>query len=201
MVPNLRIRCAHPFAQTREEPMRAAPFAIVSAALALTSCMSGGMGSGSSSSMQSSGSSATALVVDGSGRQLGTLTVMDMSGGIMTTGTLRGLPAGTHGIHLHAVGSCVAPFTSAGAHWNPTTRLHGFENPQGPHYGDMPNIVADADGVATVNVTTRGGMLRGTGGALDTDGLSVVVHATADDYRTDPSGNSGARIACGVVMP
>jgi Cu-Zn family superoxide dismutase len=77
--------------------------------------------------------------------------------------------------------------------------MHGTLNPQGPHMGDMPNINVASDGSATVSVMTPGGTLRGTGGLLDSDGAAVVIHAQVDDYRTDPSGNSGARIACGVV--
>jgi len=116
-----------------------------------------------------------------------------------TTGTLRGLTPGVHGIHIHAVGRCEPPFQTAGGHWNPLMRKHGVENPDGPHAGDMQNIVVGSDGTATVSVTTPMGTLRGANGLLDTDGASVVVHAAADDYKTDPSGNSGARVACGVV--
>ena len=108
---------------------------------------------------------------------------------------------GTHGIHVHAVGRCDPPgFESAGPHWNPMSRQHGTLNPQGPHMGDMMNITVAMDGSATVNVMTQGGTLRGVDRLLDADGAAVVIHASADDYRTDPSGNSGARIACGVVQ-
>ncbi|MDB4880702.1 MAG: superoxide dismutase family protein [Gemmatimonadetes bacterium] len=181
--------------------MRAVPFAFVSlvSLVSLAACTPAAMSSGDPSTMRGGAGSASALVRDAGGRQLGTLTVAEMPGGLHTTGTLSGLPAGTHGIHLHAVGRCEPPFTTAGPHWNPTTRLHGFENPQGHHLGDMPNIVARADGSATVDVMTRGGTLRGAAAAMDADGLSVVVHASPDDYRTDPSGSSGARIACGEV--
>lgn len=148
------------------------------------------------------GPNVAALVRDSAGRELGTLTVVETANGLTTVGTLRGLPPGAHGIHIHMVGQCDGPaFASAGAHWNPTSRMHGFDNPQGPHMGDMRNIMVGADSIATVNTTTPGGTLRGTTGVLDTDGASVVVHAAADDYATDPSGNSGARIACGVLMP
>lgn len=182
--------------------MRAVPLAAV-ALLSLAACTPAPATSGGpavmSGAMGASAGNASATVRDAGGRQLGTLTVMEMGGGLHLTGRLTGLPAGTHGIHLHAVGRCEAPFTSAGPHWNPASRRHGFENPEGPHAGDMPNIVAAPDGSAPVNVMTRGGTLRGESGALDADGLSVVVHAAADDYRTDPSGNSGDRIACGVI--
>ena len=138
---------------------------------------------------------------DASGQDLGTLTLTNRPGGLGLTGVVRGLPPGTHGIHVHAVGRCDPPgFESAGPHWNPMSRQHGTLNPQGPHMGDMMNITVAMDGSATVNVMTQGGTLRGVDRLLDADGAAVVIHASADDYRTDPSGNSGARIACGVVQ-
>jgi superoxide dismutase, Cu-Zn family len=136
---------------------------------------------------------------DAAGRELGTLTLATQQGGLMLTGRLQGLPPGTHGIHLHQTGRCEPPFQSAGAHWNPMNRRHGTLNPEGPHLGDMPNLVVAGDGSATVSVMTSGGTLSGAGALLDGDGAAVVIHAGADDYRTDPSGNSGDRIACGVV--
>ena len=142
-----------------------------------------------------------ARMVDRSGRELGTLRLVDHPGSIGVTGRLSGLPQGTLAIHLHETGACDPPgFTSAGGHWNPQNRQHGLENPQGPHLGDMPNVTVDANGIAEVNVNTPAGNLRGDGGAMDADGASVVVHAGPDDHRTDPSGDSGDRIACGVIM-
>jgi Cu-Zn family superoxide dismutase len=136
---------------------------------------------------------------DATGRDLGTLTLSNTTGGLLLSGTLSGLPPGVHGIHLHTTGSCEPPFTSAGGHWNPTSRQHGTLNPQGPHLGDMPNVTVSSDGSATVSVMTPGGTLRGANAVMDADGAAVVIHARADDYRTDPSGNSGERIACGVI--
>ena len=145
--------------------------------------------------------SVTATMRDASGRELGALTLTDAGGGISVSGTLRGLPPGEHGMHIHMVGRCDPPsFESAGGHWNPTTRQHGSENPQGPHLGDMPNVTVGADSTATVQGTANGGSLRGaTNMLLDTDGAAIVIHAARDDYKTDPSGGSGARIACGVI--
>jgi Cu-Zn family superoxide dismutase len=136
---------------------------------------------------------------DAAGHDLGTLTLASAPGGLVLSGRLAGLPPGAHGIHLHAVGRCEPPFESAGPHWNPARRQHGTANPNGPHLGDMPNITVVADASANVRVTTPGGTLSGSDAVMDADGSSVVIHAQADDYRTDPSGNSGARIACGVV--
>lgn len=103
---------------------------------------------------------------------------------------VAGLSAGVHGLHLHAVGRCDPPdFATAGAHWNPTQRQHGRDNPLGPHLGDLPNLVVGADGRGTLTLPVPPGL-------VDDDGAALVVHASPDDYRTDPSGNSGERIAC-----
>jgi Cu-Zn family superoxide dismutase len=173
-----------------------APASLVPALLVLSACTHHG-----SWGNTSSGATASAAMRDAAGHDLGTLTIAQTPQGLVTTGTLRGLPPGTHGIHLHAVGRCEAPFASAGGHWNPAGRQHGFDNPMGPHAGDMRNLTVGADSAATVNVTAANGTLReGATPLLDADGAALVVHAGADDYRTDPAGNSGARIACGVVQ-
>ena len=113
-----------------------------------------------------------------------------------------GLPAGHYGVHLHAVGRCQGPaFASAGPHWNPTGRQHGSLNPAGHHLGDLPNLDVDAQGAGRLEFAIAGATLSGAGGIFDADGSALVIHAAADDYRTDPSGNSGARIACGVLVP
>jgi Cu-Zn family superoxide dismutase len=157
-------------------------------------------GTSASTSAGTSPGTAQATIRDQSGRVLGILSVNETGQGFVTTGTLQHLAPGIHGIHIHTTGSCTGTFTSAGGHWNPTSRQHGFENPLGPHLGDLQNIVADADSSAAVAVSNRGGgYLRGVSGLLDGDGASVVVHSGPDDYRTDPAGNSGARIACGVL--
>jgi superoxide dismutase, Cu-Zn family len=143
--------------------------------------------------------SATALVRDASGRELGTLTLAETGAAVAVSGTLRPLPPGTHGFHIHTTGRCDPPFESAGGHWNPTNRQHGAANPQGPHLGDLPNVTVGADSSATIQATTTGGTLAGANALLDSDRAAVVVHAQPDDNRTDPSGNSGDRIACGVI--
>ena len=142
---------------------------------------------------------ASATLRDAQGQELGTLALRRTAQGILVEGRVSGLPEGQHGIHLHAVGRCEPPFESAGPHWNPANRQHGAQNPRGPHAGDLPNLSATGDGIADVRGTTPGGRLSGNGGLLDADGAAVVVHASADDNRTDPSGNSGARIACTVI--
>lgn len=117
---------------------------------------------------------------------------------------VHGAAPGTHGVHLHSVGRCDAPdFASAGPHWNPTSHQHGRLNPQGPHLGDLPNLVVGANGSGRLDfaVPVPAGTVAGANPLLDADGTAVVIHAAADDLRTDPSGNSGARIACGVLSP
>jgi Cu-Zn family superoxide dismutase len=146
------------------------------------------------------GGGVSVSMISASGQELGTLMLNEAGGVISVSGTLRGLPPGEHGIHLHQGGQCTPPFESAGPHWNPTTKMHGSQNPQGPHAGDMPNITVGADSSANVNVNSAAGPLRGANGLIDADGAAVVIHAKADDLKTDPSGNSGARIACGAVL-
>lgn len=111
-----------------------------------------------------------------------------------------GLSPGVHGVHLHTTGACEAPnFESAGGHLNPHNREHGSANPAGSHLGDLPNLTAGSGGAGTVSATLQGTREDVLARLFDSDGTAVVVHASADDYRTDPSGNSGERIACGVL--
>jgi Cu-Zn family superoxide dismutase len=111
-----------------------------------------------------------------------------------------GLSQGVHGVHLHTTGSCEAPdFTSAGGHLNPTSRQHGHENPAGAHFGDLPNLTAGSAGAGTVSATLPGTIDEALARLFDADGTAIVIHAGPDDYRTDPAGNAGGRIACGVL--
>ena len=113
-----------------------------------------------------------------------------------------GLSAGAYGAHLHTVGRCVGPgFESAGAHWNPTGQMHGKDNPKGMHLGDLPNLIVGTDGRGSFEYTIPNAHLSGMlpTALIDGDGAAVVIHASPDDFRTDPSGKSGARIACGVL--
>lgn len=145
-------------------------------------------------------------LINGAGQQVGTVRAWQTAGGVSFRIDGTGLPHGVHGIHVHAVGRCEGPsFDSAGGHWNPANRKHGINNPAGPHGGDLPNVTVAANGVLGETVTVSGanlGTIPGTPGSmLDADGAALVLHATADDYMTDPSGNSGARIACAVIQP
>ncbi|HYJ53765.1 MAG TPA: superoxide dismutase family protein [Allosphingosinicella sp.] len=121
-------------------------------------------------------------------------------GGIEVRVQAAGLAPGHYGVHLHAAGRCEGPgFESAGPHWNPTGRVHGKLNPGGHHLGDLDNLDVDESGAGRLEFTITGALTTGADGLLDADGAAVVIHAGPDDYRTDPSGNSGARIACGVL--
>lgn len=137
--------------------------------------------------------------VGGDGTALGSLTVADTPGGVSLTLAGTGMPAGIHGLHLHTVGKCDGPkFESAGPHWNPENKQHGTENSQGPHKGDLTNATVAADGALNQVLSIPGVTLAQL---QDGDGTALVVHASPDDNRTDPSGNSGDRIACAVIAP
>lgn len=138
------------------------------------------------------------------GKAMGHAVVSEVEAGKMTLQlTLNDIPEGAHGLHFHTTGKCDAPgFTTAGPHLNPTAHQHGKDNPAGPHLGDLPNIVATKDGLVKISLPLTGTRAELARALMDGDGTALVVHATADDYRTDPSGNSGSRIACGVLkMP
>lgn len=162
--------------------------------LALNACAS-------TQTASNSPATATANVRNASGTSLGVVRLESTAGGVRLTGQLTGLAPGAHGIHLHGVGRCDGPgFTSAGDHFNPRNAKHGLVNPDGPHAGDMPAIAADGNGRAVVDHTTAlVSLADGVSKVLDADGAAIVIHASGDDQRTDPSGNSGSRIACGVV--
>lgn len=139
---------------------------------------------------------AVALLRTPDGADVGRATATEVGGGLRVTVDVHGMTAGRHGAHIHTVGRCDGPdFATAGGHWNPTAMKHGAMNPAGPHMGDLPNLDVAGDGHGTVGLTLPGATMAGL---LDADGAAFVVHAQADDLMTDPSGNSGARVACGV---
>ena len=145
-------------------------------------------------------------LLNASGQVIGTVRAWQTAGGVALRLNASGLPHGVHGLHVHSVGRCDPPdFTSAGPHWNPAGRKHGTANPAGPHAGDLPNVTVAANGVLGETVTLSGASLTAPAGMpgaiLDADGAALVIHAAADDNMTDPSGNSGARIACAVLQP
>jgi Cu-Zn family superoxide dismutase len=144
---------------------------------------------------------ANATLMTASGASAGTAELLQGPNGYMVHVDAKGLPAGVHGIHLHTTGKCDAPgFTTAGGHLNPMGHQHGADNPMGSHLGDLTNLTVNADGMGALDFALPG-MTDMVGPALfDADGTALVIHAAADDYKTDPSGNSGARLACGVFV-
>ena len=142
-------------------------------------------------------------LVDGAGASRGNVTVGDVAGGLAITVNASGLTPGTHGIHLHETGRCEGPkFASAGGHWNPGMKKHGRDNPEGAHLGDLANLEVAANGTATASFTVAGATIASGAAMLaDADGTALVIHAKTDDYKTDPSGASGDRIACAVLAP
>lgn len=172
--------------------MRVSPTLLLTACL-LSACTHQGEDGGSQVA-------ARARIADRGGAIVAVASARDLAG-VTVRVDVNSMPAGTYGVHVHSVGRCDPPgFESAGPHWNPTNRQHGRLNPQGHHFGDLPNLMVDTGRRGSVEFAIPGAILRGSANALlDGDGASVVIHANADDERTDPSGNSGARIACGVL--
>ncbi len=147
------------------------------------------------------GTGATAQIEDAEGNTIGSTRFTEGAEGLVVSVEAQGLTPGEHGIHLHETGACDPPaFESAGDHINPAGAQHGLSNPEGPHAGDLPSMTVSDDGTAAYAATTDRVTLSGGDGALlDADGSAIVVHADADDQATDPTGNSGDRVACGVV--
>ena len=146
--------------------------------------------------------SAHADIVNATGQKIGTATFSPSADGVRIDVDVTQLPAGTHGIHIHTVGKCEGPdFKTAGGHFNPTGKKHGKDNPEGSHNGDLLNLEVAADGHGTASLLDANVTLHdGATSLFQPGGTAIVIHAAADDYKTDPAGNSGARIACGVIV-
>jgi superoxide dismutase, Cu-Zn family len=138
---------------------------------------------------------------DAQGKSVGDIVIWDQdSGGVGLQLDLHDLTPGEHAIHFHQAPKCEAPdFKSAGGHFNPETKKHGFDNPDGHHAGDMKNFTVGADGKAKIRMEDADVTLKDGPHSLLSNGAALVVHAKADDYKTDPSGNSGDRVACGLI--
>lgn len=147
------------------------------------------------------GATATALLKLANGSDAGTIKLTETPAGVLLKFDLKGLPPGPHALHVHETGKCDADFSSAGGIYNPLGAKHGFLNDEGPMAGDLPNVVAAADGTAAAEVlTTFFNLNKDAEDTLfDADGSSLVVFEKADDYQSDPEGGAGTRIACGVL--
>jgi superoxide dismutase, Cu-Zn family len=144
---------------------------------------------------------ARADIKNAEGKSVGTAAFRETKDGVLITVNVKALPEGLHAVHIHAVGKCEGPaFTSAGGHFNPLNKKHGLKSADGPHAGDLPDMYVNKAGVGRYEALMESITLgSGETSVFDTDGSAIVVHAGADDNMTDPSGNSGDRIACGVI--
>jgi Cu-Zn family superoxide dismutase len=137
---------------------------------------------------------------DAQGKAVGDIILWDQGPGVALELKLHDLTPGEHAIHFHQVPKCEAPdYKSAGGHFNPEGKKHGFDSPDGHHAGDMKNFTVGADGKVTVRLENKEVTLKDGTHSLLSNGAAIVVHAKADDYKTDPSGSSGDRVACGVI--
>ncbi|MBZ5545023.1 MAG: superoxide dismutase family protein [Acidobacteriia bacterium] len=144
---------------------------------------------------------ARAELKDAQGKVVATAKLKQVKSGVKISLAANGLPAGAHAFHIHAVGTCEPPdFKTAGGHFNPEHKQHGMNNPEGPHAGDMPNFTVGANGKGkTSYVDTRVRLGEGDNSLFHEGGTALVIHEKADDNMSDPAGNAGNRIACGVI--
>jgi len=162
--------------------------------LTLSAMAAGCATAGTAPPAQAPAPTAKAGLMSADGQARGDVTITEAADGLHVVVKAIGLTPGIHAVHIHAVGMCTGPdFTSAGGHWNPTKHQHGKDNPMGMHMGDMPNLQAGPDGIGEIEYVVPGGKIStGDMPLLDAD-------AQADDYKSDPAGNAGGRIACGVI--
>ena len=150
---------------------------------------------------QGAAPSAHADIVNAQGQKIGTAQFAPSAGGVRIDIEVAQLPPGAHGVHIHTVGKCEGPdFKSAGGHLNPEMKQHGKDNPNGPHAGDLLNLTVGPNGKARESLLAAHATLdAGPNSLFHEGGTAIVIHEKEDDYKTDPTGNSGGRIACGVV--
>jgi len=154
------------------------------------------------SSLPAAAQTASAALKSAEGKDVGIAQLTQTPSGVLINLSVKGIPAGEHAFHVHAVGKCEPPFTSAGGHFNPANKKHGMMAVDGHHAGDMPNLHIPASGELRVEVVNTDITLdKGKPNSVfDADGSALVIHAGKDDYKTDPTGDAGGRIACGVIQ-
>jgi len=157
---------------------------------------------GCAAALSAQAQTAKASLKDATGKDVGQVQLLQTPHGVLLKLALKGAPAGEHAFHIHAVGKCEPPFTSAGAHFNPAGHKHGMEAADGAHAGDMPNLYIPANGELMVEIANPMiSLVKGQPNSVfDADGSAIIIHAGVDDYKTDPTGNAGDRIACGVIV-
>ena len=171
--------------------------ATAAAALAAAACSRAGVGTPAGTEPL-----ATGTIRNPAGERIGVATLSDTAGTLVLAISVGQLTPGLHGLHFHAQATCTPPsFSSAGPHFNPTGRKHGRLNPEGPHLGDLPNLLVQPDGSADTAFSVPAELAARDSTSLVRAGGALVVHADPDDERTDPSGNSGERVACAVIEP
>lgn len=154
------------------------------------------------SSLPAAAQTASAALKSADGKEVGSVNLTQTPHGVLINLSVKGLPPGEHAFHVHAVGKCEPPFTTAGGHFNPGGKKHGMLAAEGYHAGDMPNLHIPQSGDLTVEVVNASVTLdKGKPNSVfDADGSAIVIHAGSDDYKTDPTGDAGGRIACGVIQ-